>query len=45
MINNIKLEPELFFLKMQDNIIIIKNELKNMLNKEIVSSDLKKRFN
>ena len=30
---------------MQDNIIMIKNELKNMLNKGIISSDLKERFN
>ena len=30
---------------MQNNIIIIKNELKNMLNKEVISSDLKEKFN
>ena len=30
---------------MQNNIIIIKNELKNMLNKEVISSDLKERLN
>ena len=45
MIDNIKFELELSFSKMQDNIIMIKNELKNMLNKEIILSDLKERFN
>ena len=30
---------------MQDNIIMIKDELKNILNKEIISSDLKEKFN
>ena len=45
MINNIKLEPESFFSKMQNNIIMIKSELKDMQNKEVVSLDSKKRFN
>ena len=30
---------------MQENIIMIKNELKNMLNKEVILSDFKERFN
>ena len=41
MINNIKLKFEF----LQDNIIMIKNELKNMLNKEVISLDFKERFN
>ena len=41
MINNIKFE----FFKMQNNIIIIENELMNMHNNKIISSDNKERFN
>ena len=39
--NNIKSKPE----SLQDNIIIIKNELKNILNKEVISLDFKERLN
>ena len=41
MINNIKLES----FKMEDNIIMIEDELKNMQDNEITSSDFKNRFN
>ena len=41
MIDNIKFES----FKIQDNIIIIENELMNIYNNEIISSDNKERFN
>ena len=41
MVNNIKLKLEF----MQDNIIITENELKNMQNNEIISSNSKDKFN
>ena len=44
MINNIKLKSESFSSKMYNNIIIIENQLKNMQNKEITSSNNKKRL-
>ena len=42
-IDNIKLES--FFSKIYNNIIIIENELLNMQNNEIISSNNKERFN
>ena len=41
MTNNIKSKPEF----MQDNIIMIENELKDMQDNEVISSDFKDRLN
>ena len=45
MVNNIKFKPESFFSKMYNNIIMTENQLKNMHNKKVTSSDNKERFN
>ena len=44
MIDNIKLKPESFFSKMHNNIIMTENQLKNMQNKGVTSSNNKKRL-
>ena len=41
MTNNIKFKPEF----LQDNIIMIENELKDMQDNEVTSTDLKDKLN
>ena len=45
MTDNIKFKSESFFSKTHNNIIMIEDQLKNMQNKEVISSDNKERLN